>query len=218
MMIPRYSGTNKSTIMKYSSTLVALLYVSLALSQNVPDSKKMEMLLKEISTEAIVLGDVNGSLTKEQLDSSWLGFPPTTKDKIILLEQRLGINLPADFVQFLLITNGFRAANSVEPSFCSIDKMDYLKNVDAELYKIWKKGGNSAVVKKMKTAIKVGGYDEEQYFFLIPPGRGNPEWEYWVFAAWAPGETVFESLAMYFESVLKNTKTFIKDQNNATNE
>lgn len=78
-----------------------------------------------------------------------------------------------------------------------------MKNVDPELYEIWISTGNIEVGNKLKTAIKIGGFNEEQYFFLIPPSKENSNWEYWVFASWAPGETKYQSLYEYFDSVHK---------------
>jgi len=171
---------------------------------------KLKQLLKEISAKAITLGDFPFLIN--QIDSNWIGFEPTSNEEIEKLEKRLGISLPQDYIEFLKITNGFLAASGVEPSFCGTDKIDYLKNVDADLYEIWVETGNSESGNKMKTAIKVGGYDEEQFFFLIPPSQENKNWEYWFFAAWAPGEAVFNSMTEYFQYVLKNTNMFIENK------
>lgn len=172
------------------------------------DSTRLKKILKEISIKAIELGDINSELTKNQLDSLWIGYNPSTENEIDSLENRLGIQLPKDYRDFIQITNGFFAASSVEPSFCTLKKVDFLKNVDPELYEIWISTGNVEVGNKLKTAIKVGGFDEEQYFFLIPPSKENSNWEYWVFAAWAPGETIYHSLIQYFNNVLEKTIMF----------
>lgn len=175
----------------------------------------MKKILQQVSIKAIELGDYNSELTKNQLDSLWIGYEPATVKEIDLLEIRLGIKLPKDYTDFIQITNGFFAASSVEPSFCSLEKVDYLRNVDPELYEIWISTGNIEVGNKLKTAIMVGGFDEEQYFFLIPPSKENLNWEYWFFAAWAPGETVYHSLIQYFNNVLETTIMFC-DKNNGT--
>lgn len=181
------------------------------------DPIKMKKILEEISIKAIELGDYNSELSKNQLDSTWIGYEPASLKEIDSLEKRLGIKLPEDFKDFVQITNGFYAASGVEPSFGSLDKVDYLKNVDPELYEIWISTGNVEVGNKLKTAIKVGGFDEEQYFFLIPPSKENPNWEYWVFAAWAPGETVYNSLFEYFKNVLATTIMFCDKKKNTHN-
>jgi hypothetical protein len=100
----------------------------------------------------------------------------------------------------------------VEPSFCSIEKVDFLKNVDLDLIEIWTSAGNIEVGNKLETAIKVGGFDEEQYFFLIPPCKENANWEYWIFASWAPGETIFHNLMDYFKQVLEFTTSLCDEK------
>lgn len=177
-------------------------------------SEKMKQILKQISIEAIELGDYNFDFTKGQMDSTWIGYESTPIKEIEKVEKRLGIALPNDYREFLLITNGFHAATSVEPSFCTVDKIDFLKNVDSELLEIWNETGTSEVGIKLNSAIKVGGFDEEQYFFLIPPSKYNPNWEYWVFATWIPGETIYNSLIDYFNSVLETTTIFVKIEKN----
>lgn len=189
-----------------------------AYSQNSnPSIDQMEKILKEISIKAIELGDYNSELNQNQLDAVWIGYEPATVIEIDSLEKRLGIKIPKDYRDFLQITNGFFAASSVEPSFCSIDKVDYLKNVDPELYEIWISTGNIEVGNKLKTALKVGGFDEEQYFFLIPPSKENANWEYWVFASWAPGEAVYKSMDEYLKNVLKTTIMFCEKKYNTHN-
>lgn len=176
----------------------------------------MEKILREISIKAIELGEFNSDLDQNQLDSIWIGYEPATVKQIDSLELRLTIKLPQDYRDFLLLTNGFHAASSVEPSFCNINTVDFLMNFDPELYEIWKIG-NPEVGQKLKTAIKVGGFDEEQYFFLIPPSKENSNWEYWFFAAWAPGEAVYKSMVDYLNNVLESTIMFCDKKKNTHN-
>lgn len=204
--------------MKFLSLLFTLILANLTFSQNQMDTTTdMKQILKDISVKAIELGDYNFDFTNEQMNSTWIGYGPVMKDEIEKTEKRLGISLPQDYVNFIRISNGFHAASSVEPSFCSVNKIDYLKNIDSELFEIWIETGNAEIGNKMKTAIKVGGFDEEQYFFLIPPSKENPNWEYWIFAAWAPGETIYNSMIEYFKSVLETTKMFIEHKKNTHN-
>lgn len=196
--------------MKSRVFILVLFCCNFTFAQIVSDREKMKNILKEISVKAIELGDLEYS--KMQIDSSWIGFIPATQKEIEKTEKRLRVSLPQDYKDFLMITNGFQAANSVEPSFCNSNKIDYLKNVDYELCQIWIQSGLIDVGLKLKTAIKVGGFDEEQYFFLIPPSKKNPNWEYWVFASWAPGEAVYHSMLEYLQSVLDTTIQFTEDK------
>lgn len=196
--------------MKSRMLFLFVIYCNFTFAQIASDREKIKNILKEISVKAIELGDLE--YTKMQLDSSWIGYSSATQKEIEKTEKRLRISLPQDYKDFLMLTNGFQAASNVEPSFSSCNKIGFLKNVDNELCQIWIKDGVKEVGLKLKTAIKVGGFDEEQYFFLIPPSKKNPNWEYWVFASWAPGETIFYSLFEYFQFVLETTIEFSEDK------
>jgi hypothetical protein len=196
--------------MKLRMLLLFLIYCNFTFSQNTANREKMKNLLKEISIKAIELGDLE--YTKMQIDSSWIGYSPVRQKEIEKTEKRLRISLPQDYKDFLMLTNGFQATSNVEPSFAGCNKIDFLRNVDNELCQIWIKDGVKEVGHKLKTAIKVGGFDEEQYFFLIPPSNNNPNWEYWVFASWSPGETIFHSLYEYFQFVLETTIEFLEEK------
>jgi hypothetical protein len=172
----------------------------------------MKELLLEISINAIELGTVNAELSPKQLEAKWLGFEPATNEAINQLEKRLGIELPSDYKAFMQLTNGFLFAIGVDPSFCALEKVTYLKKSIPDLIEIWSAPGTADIGEKLKTAIQVGGFDEEQYFFLIPPSKENPNWEYWVFANWGPGETVYHSLADYFKTVLEYTVYFMEKE------
>ena len=172
----------------------------------------MKELLQEISINAIELGYVNAKLSPKQLEAKWLGFEPATSEAIHKLEKRLGIELPSDYKAFMQLTNGFLFATGVDPSFCAVEKVAYLKKTDPYLIEVWSAPGTADIGEKLKTAIQVGGFDEEQYFYLIPPSKENPNWEYWVFANWAPGETVYNSLADYFKTVLEYTVYFMETE------
>jgi cell wall assembly regulator SMI1 len=169
------------------------------------DTATMRVLLDSISDQMTKL---SGSKTFEkQIHDKWFGYNPATKNDIRKAEDRLKVNLPHDYVEFLLISNGFRAFNSVEPTFLSIDRIDYLRNVDPELIKIWKQTGNDDVGEILEKSIIVAGIGEEQSFLLIPPDPQNKNWRYWKFAAWIPGAETYDNLKHYFSEVLDFMKS-----------
>jgi hypothetical protein len=193
--------------------IFSLVWMGSVFSQNSKQElSQMKELLKEISINAIELGYVNAKLSPKQLEAKWLGFEPATSEAIHKLEKRLGIELPSDYKAFMQLTNGFLFATGVDPSFCAVEKVAYLKKTDPYLIEVWSAPGTADIGEKLKTAIQVGGFDEEQYFYLIPPSKENPNWEYWVFANWAPGETVYHSLADYFKTVLEYTVYFMEKE------
>ena len=160
----------------------------------------MEEILKKISILAIKLQ--SSAFTDLQKQLNWLGYTPALLTAIEIVENRLGVKFPKDYKDLLLITNGFfTPCDSTEPTFEAIERVDYLKNIDAFLLEIWNEGVLAEVGEMLNRAIVVGGMDDEQYFYLIPP-IGSENWQYWKFANWIPGEERYQSLEQYFVSVL----------------
>lgn len=161
----------------------------------------MKNTLQEISKLAIRLDEF--VFTNEQKKSEWLGQAPASMEEIEVAENRLGIQFPEDYKDFLLITNGFLTPrDSTEPTFQKVDEIYYLKSVDTFLLEVWNEGPLADVGEQLKTAIVIAGINDEQYFLLIPPSSSHDKWQYWKFANWIPGEHRYESLANYFDSVL----------------
>lgn len=161
----------------------------------------MQALLTQISQAALQLDEMDFS--NQQREAEWIGQTGATTADIEAAEARLNVKLPADYRQFLEISNGFGAATSVEPHFLPVASIDLLKNQDAELIEIWRETGNEEVAAELERSICVAGVGEEQQFLLIPPATAGGAWQYWKFAHWIPGEEAFQDLEDYFESVLE---------------
>ena len=161
----------------------------------------MKDILRKISELAIRLN--GATFTNEQNELQWLGNSPASMEEINLAKTRLGIELPADYIRFLLTTNGFfTPCDSTEPTFETINKVDHLKNIDTYLLEIWNEGILIDIGEQLNRAIVIGGLNDEQYFFLIPPLMFDEKWQYWKFANWIPGVQPYEDLNDYFTSVL----------------
>lgn len=159
----------------------------------------MKNLLYQISELALKPKDIEFS--KRQVDNQWLGEEATSEFGISEVENRLKVQFPGDYKEFLLISNGFAAPNDIEPTFLPIESVDYLKNIDNELIGIWTRDGIPTIGEELEKSILIGGINEEQYFLIIPPDSKNLKWRYWKFASWIPGEEEYKSLYNYFEEV-----------------
>lgn len=169
----------------------------------------MKEILVAISLLSLKFGEAEFA-SSIQKENNWLGFEPTSKQQILDTEKRLNVELPADYKDFLLITNGFTAPTTIDPSFMKVEDIDYLSNVDPFAIEVWSQYEElKYVAEALKRSILVGGKNEEQYFLLIPPLTKTDKWHYWTFASWMPREHEFENLDTYFKHVLE----FIKEQN-----
>lgn len=162
----------------------------------------MKEILIAISILSIKMGDAYENASTFQIQNKWLGFEPARTEEIIKTEKRLNVILPEDYKDFLKITNGFSAPNTVEPTFMRVEDIDLLKNIDPELVEIWGEG-DAEMGCILEKCILIAGKDQEQYFLLIPNDSINEKWRYWKFANWHPGEHEFEGLHHYFKDVLE---------------
>nr|WP_298425479.1 hypothetical protein [uncultured Kordia sp.] len=89
------------------------------------------------------------------------------------------MKFPNNFKQFLLISNGFSAPNDIEPNFESINKIDFLKNIDSFIIEAYCINEFEDIGKQLEKSILIAGINQEQYFLLIPPNSTNKKWKYW---------------------------------------
>ena len=167
-----------------------------------------EKLIKLLFQKSIELN--RGEFTQKEIQSNWIGNPPTTLSKIEAIEKKLNVSFPNDYKELLLICNGFKPFyNSVEPSFLPVEEIDYTKNIHSYITD-FSSGEDDfvEVEKKLQRSILIAGKDEEQHFLLIPPIDKNAPWEYWKFANWIPGEEEYINLKEYFKEVIE----FLSDE------
>ena len=168
----------------------------------------MKKTLSILFEKSIELGDEE--YTKEQLSMKWIGNPPATFEEIKLTENRLGIELPSDYKEILLISNGFpTSTNALEPSFQKVNEIDYYRNFEWNCIDIWKNNDElKEIGEALEKSIMIAGLEDEQQFLIIPPNSKNGNWKYWKFANWIPGEEEYENLKDYLENVIE----FLDDQ------
>jgi len=163
----------------------------------------MRLILERISDLAIKLDEIE--LDSTQKDTFWIGNDGSSKKSIMEAETRLGVKLPADYLQFLIVTNGFQAPIDIEPTFHPVEEIRSLRDVDPFTIEAYQ-------MPELENSIVVGGINDEQFFLLIPPSNGLDHWRYWKFANWIPGEHEFASLEHYFDSVLIFLERLIEER------
>ena len=160
----------------------------------------MRQLLENISKTAIKNNEEID--TTIPVEGDWLGFDAASDESIEVLEKELGLKLPADYVSFLKVTDGFRKFCGIDSGFGSVDKVDYLINTKEQISGLWLEYEHDfpQTVAGLKSSILVGGFNNsEQQFLLIPPSKHHDKWRYWFFSFWGLGEDEYKSLNEYFK-------------------
>jgi hypothetical protein len=159
---------------------------------------KWKDLLKYIAKKAVEKGDYEGkveTLTKRAVK----------KEEIEDAEKRLGIKLPKEYKDFLLVSNGLESFG-LNPTLHDVSKIDWLKKLDPQMVEIWT-GSMGEIDKKFaesfSNSLLIGGHHEEQQLLLIP-SKKSKDWECWFFASWVPGETKYPNFRYYMEDKLQN--------------
>ena len=169
--------------------------------ENVDSKAVFKQVFAHFSHAAIKFGDAE--FTEAQIKNGNIGNSPALEEDIEKAETRLGIKLPEDYKTLLQITNGFSAPSYTEPSFLSVEKIDYLRHIDTDSIEAYSIEGLEETGKTLERSILVGGLEEEQYFLLIPPQNDKENWQYWKFANWIPGEEPYHGIQDYFQGVIE---------------
>lgn len=62
---------------------------------------------------------------EKQKQESWIGFEPATPEAIKSAEDKLGLKLPEDYKEFLIVSNGLPEFPVVNPTLVKIEEVDF---------------------------------------------------------------------------------------------
>lgn len=146
--------------------------------------------------------------TKDERKSKWLGRVPASGDSITAVEKRLNIKLPADYTEFLRVSNGLSALSGTAPALLACEKIGWLKkSVDAELLNILDAYYSEDVSRAMESCILISEIEGTDMVLLLPPHASNDRWECWFFAHWVPGEIRYPSFRHFLEHEFQSLPT-----------
>jgi hypothetical protein len=143
--------------------------------------------------------------TNEQKLNKWIGKHPAGHEAIKAKEEELGIVLPYDYKQFLLISNGLPKISIINPELLPVEKIRSIRDAylgNLELFEITKsypgkEGEDFGSI--VESGFLISEVDESE-IWLIPPYSDNKEWECWEFSASNPGERRFTNFRYYIEN------------------
>ncbi|MTB53532.1 SMI1/KNR4 family protein [Lewinella sp. W8] len=166
---------------------------------------------------------------ESEVENNWLGFPPAPTWAIEKREKDLGIRLPPSYIDFLRVTNGFRQISHFAGRLLPIERIDYLKNIDSDLFDLYLEEVDRTIspsdqkdysnnqrsvffnVDHLLSSIAISERVEGSIILLNPQVKSGEEWEAWIFANWYPGAHRYKSFKMLVEDQYDATKKLIKE-------
>lgn len=160
-------------------------------------------LLLSISTMAIK--QKTNRFRESSIASGWLGRKGASPEAIRKAEKALGVTLPQDYKEFLLVSNGFEALTIAGASLVPVAQINHFASADPAFVEDWIDAvwaDDETAASRFRKSIIIGGFGEEQQVLLVPGGSGG--WECWFFASWNLGESRYPSFRFYMERQLQD--------------
>ena len=177
--------------------------------------------LEQFSQRLLSDEQIQAQQSQEILDSRWLGVAGATNDEIKKVEDRLGIELPPSYRQFLHTSNGWRYSGKSISRIWSTNEIAWFRErnqdwIDAytDPYnnlptipdKEYFKYGNEQDpvifrVEYLQTALEISDVGDSAIYLLNPKVvTKDGEWEAWFFANWLPGAVRYRSFKDLMEA------------------
>ncbi len=166
--------------------------------------------LEEKSSNTLGLWQ-NTKLPQKIIDSGWLGCKGASEKELLATEERLGVNLPLSYRNFLKVTDGWKNWHLGILEFCSAEKITWFRQenqtwintyLDSVVEWYTLKDGcrrNSAPdeeyfvygdiqdeysfrVEYLETALQISKEEEGEVVLLNPQIVHDGEWEAWFFS------------------------------------
>lgn len=171
-----------------------------------------KIFLEQVSESIISNDDLYAGFTAGE--NGWLGFPGTIDKEIELQENRLGIKLPPSYKAFLKASNGFKQINSFYWNILPVEKIDWLKNSQQDLYELYstdtfleafvpgdeeyfvygdKQDCTTFRAEYLIKSLAVSDWGDASLILLNPEVKSGEEWEAWAFATWQLGPVRYKS-------------------------
>jgi hypothetical protein len=180
-----------------------------------------QAFLEQYSQSLLDDYEIRAQQTRETLDARWLGFAGAATEEITAVENRLGIELPPSYRQFLQTSNGWRNSGKFIYRIWSTTEIVWFKDrhqdwIDAYAHpsknlatiseKEYLVYGNKQDpitfrVEYLQTALEISDVGDAAIYLLNPQVvTKQGEWEAWFFANWLPGATRYRSFRELMEA------------------
>ncbi|TKK81151.1 SMI1/KNR4 family protein [Herbidospora galbida] len=113
---------------------------------------------------------------------------PATEAEIRGLEERLGVELPPSYRQFLLFTDGWGSDDDCR--LLRVEEIGWLRDVDPSTAESW----SAPTTERSVPDSLLAGYWDDGVALLNPRvSTAEGEWEAWYLAPWLPGANRYRS-------------------------
>jgi len=201
-------GLSADSVKEYSANVLTRLDERMTRGRSLVYGKlNWNQLIREISSEALRIEDeeVYGEDVRK---SGWIGFEGAIAAEIATVEERLNINLPNDYKQFLETTNGMMPFPILNPPLVGVSQIRYLVDVVEPYFAEIIQNSYIREGDDLRHAVLISNYPDEQLVWLIPIDPEKPQWEMWFYAHWIPGVERFPSFRSYMEDALSRMQTY----------
>lgn len=136
--------------------------------------------------EAESEGVAQNLLSEAQREAGWLGDEPASAEKILAVEERLGVRLPPTYRNFLLTSNGWSSMGNVE--LYKVDEIGWFPDLESELFEAWVSADQEDTVEILKRCLLIADDDGGAgcYWLLLADSSGDKD--EWTAYEWWPGD------------------------------
>lgn len=198
-------GLTKPVCQTYLKSLVGAVEARMKRGRKLAYGKwTWERLLTAVSKRAIKTQ--RDLFTKEQRKGKWLGFPAASEEAIAVAETRLNLKLPADYVEFLRVSNGLSALSNTTTRLREVERVDRLMTETApDLVAILKEFHEDDAPGSFERSIQISNLGEMggELVLLIPPASPDDPWQTWFYAPWVPGVIRYPSFRHFLEQTFQ---------------
>jgi len=207
-------GLSDQTVWDYVPELLTVLNKRITQGRSLVYGHLLWKELLGAISEAAIKADDNKQIAADMREKGWLGCPGATKEAISEAEERLGVTLPDDYKAFLAVTNGFGRVSVTSGVLLPVAEIDYLKNVEEPFafdllldYPPEEGEDEETYQEKLRNAILISEYGDEQQVWLVPEDQAKTRWQTWFFATWIPGNERYPGFRHYMESELEKVES-----------
>lgn len=169
-------------------------------------------------------------VSKESIESKWLGYPAATGSAIQAKEQELGLELPPSYKEFLKISNGFQFVSTFLDNLLPVEQIQWAKNTEENWWldmmeeypgdisdEEYLTYGTDDSIKfrgeYFRHSLKVAEWYDGMCVFLNPLIKHGEEWEVLEYATWYPGTLRYRSFKEYLNKVHRVNQNLLNSDN-----